>query len=426
MTQLMRRRTYQFGTLTTEPRKDHNVYVYRYSEVVDGKKRRPKVIIGRTDEMNEDEALIATEHLRMQANAGVPSRGSVTVNGLANRYLNEILMPCINVPIGGVQDEDARMSFDNAKGYRTQLNNRVIPVWGHRDVREFEKPEVQTEVEDWLRSLKRSRTNRKGLSGSSVRHVYTAMQQAFKFGVKWGYLSFNPFSEKRIELPRGCSQRGKHALEITPQEFFKLLRFLPLRERVAVALAGWLGPRCSEAFGLKWKDFDLNHGVVTFWRGFVHGRITPLKTEASRASIPVPEPILQLLREWQAVTPFKRPEDWLFASSHHNGKLPLWPCNMLKKYIQPIAVAAGLPRVTWHSFRHSVSAWLQEAGVPLVRIKAALRHSNIQTTQKYGKPRLSNLRKLQSRLEAYFQEELRNDTVQTGKLKEASLQHKGT
>src|SRR5664280_2669509 len=76
----------------------------------------------------------------------------------------------------------------------------------------------------------------------------------------------------------------------------------PPCEKVAAAFAGWLGPRISEAFGLKWQDLDLDVGVVTFRQACVQGRITPLKTEASRTNLPVPEDVLELLRQWRFAT----------------------------------------------------------------------------------------------------------------------------
>lgn len=113
-------------------------------------------------------------------------------------------------------------------------------------------------------------------------------------------------------------------------------------------------------------------------------------------------PILELLLEWRNATPFGAPQDWVFASSHDNGKKPLWPGTLLQQHIEPVVVQLGLPHITWHSFRHSVSTWLQEAGVPLVQIKAALRHADIQTTQRYGKPKPRKLRKIQKQLTVYL------------------------
>jgi len=67
--------------------------------------------------------------------------------------------------------------------------------------------------------------------------------------------------------------------------------------KAGVAFVGWLGPRLSEIFGLRWHDLDLKNGAVSFRRGFVQGRITPLKIKASRANSPIPNELLELLRQ---------------------------------------------------------------------------------------------------------------------------------
>jgi integrase len=114
------------------------------------------------------------------------------------------------------------------------------------------------------------------------------MKLVFKFAVKWGYLDQNPMAEKRVELPRGSTKRRKRPVQLTAAQFLYLLPQFQTRERVAVALVGWLGPRRSEAFGLQWQDLDTKSRVVQFRRGFVQGRITPLKTEASRTDLALP------------------------------------------------------------------------------------------------------------------------------------------
>jgi len=62
-------------------------------------------------------------------------------------------------------------------------------------------------------------------------------------------------AEKRVELPRGSTKRSKQPVQLMASGFFALLARLGLREKLAVAFAGWLGPRISEAFGLQWWDF---------------------------------------------------------------------------------------------------------------------------------------------------------------------------
>jgi integrase len=225
------------------------------------------------------------------------------------------------------------------------------------------------------------------------------MKLAFKFGVKWGYIGENPMAEKRAELPRGSTKRAKQPIQLTVTGFFSLLARLGLREKLAVAFAGWLGPRISEAFGLQWHDMNLAEGVVSFRRGLVEGRITPLKTEASRTNLPMPEEVLELLRQWRSITPYNQPGDWIFASPYTRGRRPFWPAQLFKTHIKPVALAAGLPGIGWHSFRHTVSAWGKEAGLELEDVKTLLRHEDIATTSNvYGDLGMKAKRRIQQRM----------------------------
>jgi integrase len=101
-----------------------------------------------------------------------------------------------------------------------------------------------------------------------------------------------------VELPKEDAR-----VRLTAQQFRYRLPLYGLREKFAVAYAGWLGPRTSEAFDLKWGDLDLLSGVVSFRRAFIQGRVTPLKTQASRKDISLPKEGLELLHKRRSVAP---------------------------------------------------------------------------------------------------------------------------
>jgi hypothetical protein len=48
----------------------------------------------------------------------------------------------------------------------------------------------------------------------------------------------------------------------------------------------WLARTPHQRGIVQWQDIDLDQDVVLFRRGFVQGRVTPLKTEASRTNLP--------------------------------------------------------------------------------------------------------------------------------------------
>ena len=68
-------------------------------------------------------------------------------------------------------------------------------------------------------------------------------------------------------------------------------------------------------------------------------------------------------------------------------------------HIKPVALAAGLPAIGWHSFRHTVSAWSKEAGLELEDVKTLLRHEDIATTSNvYGDLGMKAKRRIQQRM----------------------------
>jgi hypothetical protein len=270
MNQFRRRTSYQFGHLQLEPRKrGPDVWVYRYLKIENGRKSRPKFKIGTVEKLpTELDAQRACEALRMQINAECAVQTDYTVRGLVDRYIEEILKPCLEVSIGQEQGDSAFMSYHCAKSYRSALEKYVLPRWETYRLVEFTRAATRALVERWFRELLRSAENPKGLAPKTVRSIYGVMRIAFKFSVKWGYLELNPLSDKRVELPRGSTKRLKKAPQLTPAQFFYLLTLFTSREKLAVAFAGWLGPRISEAFGLQWGDIDFDRAVCDF-----HSRI---------------------------------------------------------------------------------------------------------------------------------------------------------
>jgi integrase len=408
MKSLTRRHKYQYGTLVPESRRrGPDVWVYRFTENSNEKSVRRKVIIGNMEDLpTRADAERASQYLRHAANPEARADRKIGMRGLIDRYTEEVLKPCLDVALGEEEEESALMSCHCARTYRSVVRKYISPKWEKDCVAEFERAEKRAAIEAWLKSLLRSKRNPKGLAPKSVRSIFMVMKLIFKFAVKWGYLEQNPMGEKRVELPRGSTKRLKKPVQLTAAQFLYLLPLFGLREKLAIAFAGWLGPRISEGIGLRWEDLDLENSSVKFERGVVQGRITPLKTEASRTEMSLPEEVLQLLIEWRGTTPYNGDSDWVFASPYTKGKRPFWPNQLLRDHIQPVALKAGLPKIGWHSFRHTVSAWGKAAGFSLEEVKTLLRHENVATaSQNYGRVELHAKRVLQQKLVDYVRQQ---------------------
>jgi integrase len=59
---------------------------------------------------------------------------------------------------------------------------------------------------------------------------------------------------------------------------------------------------------------------------------------------------------------------------------PLNSKNLYNRKLAPASDAIGLPRVSWHSFRHTHATLLHESGESLKTAQALLGHSDLETT----------------------------------------------
>ena len=392
-----RRLRYQNGTLERMTRKSGpDIWTYRWVERTSGKRRR--VQLGTVKELRTMQAVKqAADGYRLTANSESDVVRNVTMSAVLDRYEREFLTPYTERPLGTI--DDGKISVQTAKFYRSYIRGWIRPRWEKYPIFEFTKPQLRSAMETWLAELCKSGK----LAPKTVRSIGSLMRLIFRRIVKWGYLASNPMDF--VDLPEGSTRRKEKPRSLTPTEFLALLKLFGPRERLAVEIAGWLGTRRSEGFGLKWQDLDLDRCVVTFRQGFVSGRISQLKTEASRTQISLPETVRDSLMAWKKLTPYSALDNWVFASPATNGQRPMWPDSMLADYIRPIAEKGGFGRIGWRTFRHSLTSWGKQV-LTLEETKELIRHANIQTTSDiYGGLSLDAKRAAQTRLVKFVHEE---------------------
>jgi integrase len=114
--------------------------------------------------------------------------------------------------------------------------------------------------------------------------------------------------------------------------------------------------------------------------------VSDVKTKYSRAGMPLDPALAEVLLTWQRTTPFKKPEDWIFASPFAAGTKPYQPWRVQQRHIGPMAVRCGIDRIGWHTFRHTFRSLLDETGAPIKVQQELMRHADIRTTMNiYGK-----------------------------------------
>jgi integrase len=161
-----------------------------------------------------------------------------------------------------------------------------------------------------------------------------------------------------VDLVRQSSKRTKIPRVLTAEEFKKLVNELAEPYRTMVLVAGCLGLRISEILGLRWGDIDWGNLAVLVQRSVVGGNVYETKTEASLKPLPI-DPDLA-----EALLLFRRQAVYVATTDH----------------IKPAAVRAGVGKVGWHTFRHTFSSILHNAGTNMAVQKELLRHADISTT----------------------------------------------
>lgn len=154
-------------------------------------------------------------------------------------------------------------------------------------------------------------------------------------------------------------------------------------------LAACFGLRREEALGLRWRDIDLDEGVMTIRHTAVQYRGTTIyqdstKTSASNRSYPVTgfiKDYLISLKQHQIAMSELYGSDYIsndYVCKWDSGKL-MRPDTLSSRFRRFIEVN-DLPPLTFHGLRHSCASILISQGCSLKQIQDWLGHEDIQTT----------------------------------------------
>lgn len=213
--------------------------------------------------------------------------------------------------------------------------------------------------------------NEQGLAPQTVLHYMKFLRQILNLAVRNGKLQRNPFAQ--IKLPKVTPGRTRF---LTQPEEAKLLKQLGPTYAPWARLAILTGLRRSEQFCLRWKDVDLENGVLTLPDTKAGGvQYVRLNDEAVA--------ILRGLQSWQKSV-------WVFPSE--NPATPLDSRNFYKRIWIPAVEATNIPWATWHDLRHTFASRLAMSGASESTIAALLRHSGTALVKRYAHLSPSHLR----------------------------------
>ena len=211
----------------------------------------------------------------------------------------------------------------------------------------------------------------KKVSARTVIQEITVIKLMFKHALKWGYIKLNP--AELLDRPKF----EKPEIEIlTPEEIEKFLATISGHYRVAFLTAVLTGLRAGELWGLFWSDIDWNAKQIHIKRSLWHGSFQAPKSKRSVRKIDIPDSLILELKKWKLACPISE-SDLVFPDK--NGQ-PTPHGNAIRRHFIPALKKAGLPKVSFHSLRHTNASIRIQSGQNIKYIQSQLGHSSINVT----------------------------------------------
>lgn len=389
---LLKRARYQNGCVMMSANgSGERVWLFRWYETqADGKRIRRKKVLGTLDQFkNKSAAEKAASPFRLAVNSGQRNQlsNTVTMSQLIVHFREREL-----VDLG----DDGR-AYSTRDRYECNLNAWIEPRWGGTAIDTIKAPMV----EEWLRNLhckpRRGKTVKaktrskltelKRLAPGTKAKIRNLLSVLYNHAIRWGFTESNPIcGPVKGSGVRQSSKREKVPDILEVEEIQNIVAELNLRERVLVFLDMASGLRRGELAGLKWLDFDFEQLDANVQRSVVDQVVGRCKTEASQKRVPLDEYTARDLLAWFHETPYKDPEDYVFATSSRRagkkrGKQPLWLSTVMRYHIQPVVKRLGIgKKVSWHTFRRTYSTLLQANREDVKVVQELLRHGSSKVT----------------------------------------------
>jgi integrase len=250
--------------------------------------------------------------------------------------------------------------------YERSMRLYVLPYFGRMRLGGIDPPSVRA----FITSLER-----KGLAPASVRKNFAPLRALFATALEDGAIRSNPAVGVRIT---GRSDEERE--EVRPLGHTELAAFIaatPPPWRLFFEFLTHSGLRISEAIGLRCGDIEFGATPrVRVREQLCRGKRRSTKTDHGRRDIPLSKGMARRL--WKLCAG-KSSESPVFGTGHGTA---LNASNVRTRVLVPTRDAAGMPWVTFHSFRHTCASLLFEAGKDAKQVQRWLGHEDAGFTLK--------------------------------------------
>jgi len=270
--------------------------------------------------------------------------------------------------------------------YQAELKNRILPALGHLKLKNL-KPLHIIQFYNSLETAPRLDGKEGSISGKTRQNIHRILSSMMNDAVQWQIIPSNPVS--RVAPPKSKKTTVQSYDEKQAISLLKCVENEDFKWQVIVFIALYTGMRRGEIMGLEWKDIEFSNNIISVVRTsqYLAGQgifTKEPKTETSKRNLTISENlvgILETYKAYQAEDIKKCGDKWnetdrLFTSWNGEPMHPDSVCKWFTKFIEK----NKLPKISFHSLRHTNATILINKGINIRAVSARLGHANPTTT----------------------------------------------
>ncbi|QBX07844.1 integrase [Streptococcus satellite phage Javan194] len=262
---------------------------------------------------------------------------------------------------------------------KRMLYNHLIPVFGALKLNKLSVSYIQSFIND--------------LSSELVHYsvVHSINRRVLQYGVSLQLLPFNPARD--VMLPKVPKKENKAIKFIAPEDLKALMAYMEklankkfsyFFDYVLYSVLLATGCRFGEVVALEWSDIDLENGTISITKNY--SRLLKLigtpKSKAGVRVISIDKKTINLLRL------YKNRQRQLFIETGARVSAVVFS-TPLKEYqnmatrqesLDRRITEVGIPRFTFHAFRHTHASLLLNAGISYKELQYRLGHATLAMT----------------------------------------------
>ena len=262
--------------------------------------------------------------------------------------------------------------------YTNIIENHLKTVLGKKKINNITNEDLQNFI---ILKLSTSKKNlEKGLALKTVKDMTVLIKNTLKTATQNKLI---PFQNFQCKFPSSFSKSHLKTFSVEEQKIlFKYLINNQNSKNLGILLCLQTGLRLGEICGLQWQDINLEKSTLTICRtlqkiyikeknkSYSKTIISTPKTKTSNRIIPLNIDFINLIK------PFQQNKNNYFITNSTNYLKP----HCYRYYYQKLLHFLNLPKLKFHSLRHTFATQAIELGIDCKTVSEILGHASMNAT----------------------------------------------